>query len=252
MQNFYLGAWSSIGKKFLMGFTGLLLAAFVTLHLLGNLTILLGKGEAFNQYAHALERMQWLVVAMEIGLAAVFLIHIVAAVFFVLGNRTARPLSYQKVATAGNPSRKSASSATMIYTGVLLLAFTVSHLKTFKFGPGMAQGYAVQLHGETVRDLYRLVVEIFSNKWYVIGYVVAMILLGFHLRHGFWSAFQSLGVYHPRFTPAIRALGVSLAVALAFGFVFLPLWVYVRSAQFGSVALHPLAAVVHYFSGVAQ
>lgn len=226
MRKLFLMAWSSIGKKLLVGLTGLMLSVFVAVHLLGNLTLLFGRGEAFNRYAHSLERWGLLLYAGELGLLLAFVIHAVTAVAFYRKSREARPVGYYKVTSGGKPSRKSVSSSTMVYTGLLLLVFTILHLKTFKFGPGVGQGYVMQLQGENVRDLYRLVVEVFSNRWYVLWYVGAMLFLGFHLHHGFWSAFQSLGAYSPRLTPAIYMTGIVFAIVIAGGFLFLPIWIY--------------------------
>ena len=81
----------------------------------------------------------------------------------------------------------------MILTGLVLLAFLVIHIWQFKFGPAIEEGYVAQLHGENVRDLHRLVVETFKKPGYVLFYVFSMSLLGMHVRHGFWSALQSMG-----------------------------------------------------------
>jgi len=224
-KNLPLVTWSSIGKKVLMGVTGLGLCLFVTTHLAGNLLLFLGA-DAFNRYSFSIERMGGLLYLAEAALLAVFLIHIVAAFGFVWQNRKARPQAYRKYASGGPPSRRSLSSSTMIYTGVLLLIFTVLHLKTFKFGPGMAEGYVTQVEGAPARDLYRRVVEVFHDPWYVAWYVAAMLFLGFHLRHGFWSAFQSLGAYDRRYTPYIYTVGMAFAAVIAAGFIVLPVWIY--------------------------
>jgi len=111
----------------------------------------------------------------------------------------------------------------MIYTGILLFTFLVVHLKTFKFGPH----YTSTVEGVEIRDLHTLVWEVFQNPAYVIGYVVVLIFMGFHLRHGFWSAFQSLGISHPKYSPFIHALGIFTAVALAVGFLGIPIFIYI-------------------------
>lgn len=218
--------WSSIGKKILTGLTGAVLFLFIVVHLLGNLTLLTGHGEVFNAYSHFLISLGKILIVIELILLAAFLLHILTTASIALRKRKARPVSYYKVESAGKPSRKSFGSSTMIYSGLVVLVFTVLHLKTFKFGPGIAEGYVAQIKGESVRDLYRLVIEVFSNKWYVLWYVVAMIPLGLHLSHGFWSAFQSLGVNHPRYTPALYALGYGLAVVIAVGYLLIPIWIY--------------------------
>ncbi|MEE8583513.1 MAG: succinate dehydrogenase cytochrome b subunit [Acidobacteriota bacterium] len=218
--------FSTISKKILMGATGLALVGFVIVHLAGNLLLLSPNPDHFNRYAYTLESMGTLLYAAEAGLALLFLLHIYSGITVSLHNRRARPERYKKSRRAGGVSRKSSSSTTMIWTGLILFAFLIWHLWEFKFGAGVEQGYAVQLASEVVRDLHRLVVESFKQEYFTALYVLVMILLGFHLRHGFWSAFQSLGVHHPRYTPLIYGLGVVLAVVLAVGFLFIPVWIY--------------------------
>jgi succinate dehydrogenase / fumarate reductase cytochrome b subunit len=229
MGGFLSVFWSTLGKKILTALTGLALFLFVTGHLGGNLLILVGP-EAFNAYSHKLISLGPLLYVIEALLVLVFLVHIVFAVAVTLTNRKARPDRYTVTAGRGQPSQMGLSSKNMIWTGLILLVFTVLHIKTFKYGPAEAQGYVASLQGESVRDLYRLVVEVFSQEVYVIGYVVAMLLLGFHLRHGFWSAFQSLGANHPRYMPIVQGIGVVAAILLAVGFLFLPVWVYIMGA----------------------
>ncbi len=216
---------TSIGRKVITGLTGLGLVGFVIGHLLGNLTLFFGP-EAFNAYAHKLESLGPILYVIEIGLIAVFVFHIFYAIAVTSQNRGARKSKYVESGTKGKPSRKNLSSQTMIYTGVVLALFTVIHVWMFKFGPGMAAGYSYELHGEYTRDLYTLVAEWFQNPWVVLGYVAVTVLLGVHIRHGFWSAFQSLGAYHPKYTPLIYGAGVILAVLLALGFLALPVFMF--------------------------
>ncbi len=219
-------ALSTIGKKILMGATGLALVGFVIVHLAGNLLLLSPNPDHFNRYAHTLESMGALLYVAEAGLVFLFLAHIYSGITVYWCNRRARPQSYKKSGRAGGVSRKSSSSTSMIWTGLILFAFLIWHLWEFKYGAGVEQGYAVQLGSEVVRDLHRLVVESFQKEYVTLLYVLVMILLGFHLRHGFWSAFQSLGLYHPRYTGLIYGSGVVLAVLLAVGFLFIPVWIY--------------------------
>ena len=114
----------------------------------------------------------------------------------------------------------------MIITGIILAVFITYHVITFKYGPGVSDGYVTNINGVEMRDLYRLVVESFQNVYIMLGYVICMILLGFHLRHGFWSAFQSLGVQHKRLVPLIYGVGILLAFVLAIGFLFIPIYIY--------------------------
>jgi succinate dehydrogenase / fumarate reductase cytochrome b subunit len=220
--------WSSVTKKIINAITGLGLCIFIVIHLLGNITLLTGNAEAFNAYAHFLLSTGILIYLSEAGLVGFFLFHMITAVTVWWDQQKARPESYKKTAAAGDPSKKTISSQTMIYTGVILLIFTVIHLITFKYGPGVKEGYVMNIDGVAMRDLYRLTIEVFGKLLYVIGYVVAMGLMGFHLRHGFWSAFQSLGVNHPRWTPVIYGLAFIFAVVMAFGFLILPVILYFR------------------------
>lgn len=219
---------STVGKKLLMGITGLALVGFVVEHLSGNLLLLSSNPDHFNKYAHFLEGFGELLYVAEAGLVAFFLVHIITGIRVSLHNKGSRPQKYQKTRNAGGASRKSISSVSMIWTGLILFTFIALHLWHFKFGPNIEQGYVTQLGGEQARDLYRLVVESFRNPLIVGGYVFVMLLLGFHIRHGFWSAFQSLGAHHPRYTPLIYTAGVVLAIVLALGFVFIPIGIYVR------------------------
>lgn len=220
---------SSVGKKILSGLTGLALLGFVIVHLIGNLAIFAGP-EALNVYAHTLHSIGGGVVVYvaEALLASVFLIHIVSGIQVALSRSRARPASnrYAVSANAGASSRKTSASVSMIYTGILLLVFTIFHLISFKFGPSQTEGYVIVHNGVEMRDLYRLVVEKFQSGIYTGAYVVIMALLGWHLRHGIWSSFQSLGLMNPKFMPVISAAGALLAAALAAGFIILPLYVF--------------------------
>ncbi len=221
-------AWSSVAKKLINGVTGLCLCGFIVIHLAGNLTLLTGNAEKFNAYAHLLLSTGVLLYLAEAGLVGFFAFHILTGTTVWWGKQVARPESYQKTAAAGEPSRKSISSRTMIYTGAIMLIFTVLHLITFKYGPGVKEGYVMNIDGVAVRDLYRLTIEVFGKPAYVFGYVAAMMLLGFHLRHGFWSAFQSLGANHPRYSSIIYGIAFLFAVVMAVGFLAIPLVLYFR------------------------
>ena len=208
---------SSIGNKLLIALTGLGLLIFLVAHLSGNLLFLLGPA-TFNEYSHKLVSNP-LIYAAEAGLLAIFLLHIYKTVRLYTGAKSARPLPYARKEWAGRPSRKNWSSTTMIFTGLVTLVFVILHLRTFKFGAWyQAEG--------GVRDLYRLQLEIFSKPGYVVFYMLAMVVIGFHLWHGVSSAAQSLGVDHPKYTPKIIWIGRALAVLLAGGFFMLPLYTY--------------------------
>jgi succinate dehydrogenase / fumarate reductase, cytochrome b subunit len=209
---------SSVGTKILIGLTGLALVSYLLIHIAGNLIIFFGQA-AFNKYAYTLESNP-LIPIIEIGLLAVFLIHVFKTVKMFLQNRSARPVRYQKKTRAGRPSRKSFASATMIVSGLWLLLFLVIHVRVFRYGPE----YEWPAGG---RDLYRLEMETFANPLTVAFYVTSMLVVGSHLWHGVSSALQSLGVENDTWTPRLLAAGKALAVAIAAGFIAIAVWAYV-------------------------
>jgi succinate dehydrogenase cytochrome b subunit len=209
---------SSVGTKLLVGLTGLLLFAYLLLHLAGNMLVFAGR-DTFNHYSHALVSNP-LVIPVEIGLIGVFLLHVYKTVGMWLRNRAARPIAYEKTAWAAHTSRKSFASTTMIWTGLVTLLFVGVHLQQFKFGAWYAAG------NPPIRDLYRTEAEVFTSPLWVAAYVLCMVLVGLHLRHGIASAFQSLGVSHPVYTRRLVALGTIVAIAIATGFAVIPVWVY--------------------------
>ncbi len=218
--------WSSVGKKLVMAVTGLAMVIFLIEHMTGNLLLYSTNPDPYNSFSHFLISLGWLLIAAELVLVAFLLFHMVSGISVALGKRKARPVGYDKKSNAGGPSKKTVASSTMIYSGILIFIFIAIHLKTFKYGPY----YTTVVDGEEIRDLHRLVMEVFQNPIYVIWYIVALVLLGFHLRHGFWSAFQSLGVHHPRFTPVIYTLGIVTALVLTIGFLGIPIWIYFTGA----------------------
>ena len=209
---------SSVGTKLLVGLTGLLLFAYLLLHLAGNLLVFAGR-ELFNEYSHKLISNP-LVIPVEIGLLGVFLLHVYKTVVMWTGNQRARPVGYEQTSRAGHTSRKSVSSTTMIWTGLITLVFVGVHLQQFKFGAWYEIG------APPIRDLYRTEAEVFTSPLWVAFYVVCMVLVGFHLRHGIASGFQSLGADHPVYTKRIVVVGTVVAVLVAAGFAVIPVWVY--------------------------
>ncbi len=220
---------SSVFQKIVMAVTGLCLILFVLTHLSGNISLYFPEGTIFNKYADFLASFGMLLYAAEIGLLATFLIHIATAINIKLKNKTARPVDYKVYQSKGGPSKANLASRFMIVSGVVLLFFLILHIWQFKFGPGMAEGYVATIDGKEVRDLHRLVTETFQNPIFVTIYVVCMILLGFHLRHGFWSAFQSLGMRNPSLHNILYKLALVLAILVSLGFLGIPVWIYLNS-----------------------
>jgi succinate dehydrogenase / fumarate reductase cytochrome b subunit len=201
---------TSIGKKQLMAVTGLALTLFLVVHLAGNLLIFLGP-DAFNGYARRLEESPLLIPA-EVGLLLVFAAHVVLAIAVTVGNRRARLARYAMKAREGG---KTIASSTMLLSGSIILVFIVIHLINFKFA---------SREGTT---LYGLVLDKFHSLPYVLGYVAAMFVLAVHIGHGFQSAFRTLGLVHPKYTPAVTWAGKALMVAFFVGYASIPVWAYV-------------------------
>jgi succinate dehydrogenase / fumarate reductase cytochrome b subunit len=217
---------NSVTKKFAMALSGLGLVGFVIVHLLGNLSLYKSDGAAFNTYAKALHDLGIWIVLAEVGLLVIALVHVVTGFGLKLNHRAARPERYRVWRSKGGNTPSNLSSRTMIFTGIVLLVFLVIHVLQFRFGANVDQGYITQIHGEPTRDLHRLVVETFKNPMYVAFYMGCMVLLGMHLRHGFWSAFQSLGVTQGAASRKLLIASAGLGFVLAVGFLFIPVWIY--------------------------
>lgn len=215
--------FSPIGKKLITGVTGLGLATFVLVHMVGNLLLFAGH-DAYNAYAYHLESLGPLLWTVEGILTAVFVIHAIAGIHIYWGKRRARPEAYATYRSKGEPSLQSFSSRTMIMTGTVLATFLVVHLLNFKLG----YRYTTMLDGEVVRDLARLVIEKFQQPVYALSYSGVMVLLGLHLRHGIWSALQSLGTMATPVRLSLYGLSLGLGVAIAAGFIALPLAIYLH------------------------
>ncbi len=222
---------SSVGRKILMSLTGIVMLGFVIGHLVGNLQLLSGDADVFNRYGHFLISLGGLLILAELFLIVCLVIHVITAISITRGKKAARPQAYKKLKSAGGASRKTLGSSTMIYTGILILVFMVIHVRAFKYGPAEAEGYVTIIDGVEVRDLHRMVFETFQQPVPVIVYVIAMIALGIHLSHAFWSALQSLGIYHERYTPLLFSAGRALAVLISLGFLIIPIWIYFSGAS---------------------
>ena len=224
---------SSVGTKLLIAATGLSLFLFLVVHLIGNVMLFVGPA-TFNAYSHALISNPLIYVA-EAGLLALFLLHVLNTALNWWSNRGARPDDYEVRQWAGHTSRKSLASTSMILTGAVTFVFVVFHLVTMKFGPGEAEGYIYAGKDGPMRDLHRLVIEVFHDNDFalasVVFYVVCMVLVFLHLRHGLSSALQSLGVNHPRYNRFILLAGSALAVVIGLGFAVIPVIIYLGGGR---------------------
>jgi len=203
---------SSIGKKFVMAVTGILLILFLIFHLAGNLTLFFGE-DAFNTYVITLDNVKPVVRVIEVILALIFLIHIFNGIRLYIENKGANPKKYKVNASAESST---IYSRTMFVSGSIVFIFLVMHLATL--------WYAFNFGTHTSHNYYGIVVEWFSYPVYSIVYILAMILLGFHLNHGFQSSFQTFGWNHKKYTPVIKKLGTLYALVMVIGFSSIPLY----------------------------
>lgn len=213
---------SAIGRKQLMGITGLLWSGFVLSHMLGNLLIFVGP-EAYNKYGHAIITNPLIYVA-EGALLVSILAHVYYGLKLKFENRAARQSNYAMPTNGEKAARF--QSKYMAFHGSLILVFLVYHLITFKYGPGASEGYVMTIDGVEMRDLHRLIIEVFQSPAYVVGYVLCMIGVGLHLSHGFYSGFSSLGFYHPKYSAWLSKFGYVYAFIVAAGFASQPLYVF--------------------------
>ncbi len=213
---------SSIGQKQIMAVTGLVWAGFVLSHMIGNLLIIAGP-DVYNGYSHALVSNP-LVYLAEAGLVLTLLFHVVKGIRLTIANRRARDTKYALTPNGAKSPRF--QSRWMIFHGSIILVFIILHLLSFKYGPGIREGYITTVNGVEMRDIYRLVVEAFRQPGYMLWYVIAMVFVGLHLSHGFYSSFASLGFYHPRYSPILNKFGYLYAVVVALGFIVPPIYVY--------------------------
>ncbi|MES2730303.1 MAG: succinate dehydrogenase cytochrome b subunit [Bacteroidota bacterium] len=216
---------STIGRKVLMALTGFFLILFLVVHLIGNLQLLQNDGgEAFNKYAHFMG-INPLIQTISIVNFFLILLHIVVSVLLTNRNRKARPTGY----AYNKPSENSSlSSRNMGILGTVILIFLVIHLKGLwyrsKFGIMPMTSYG----GEEYKDLYEITYQAFSQSWLVAIYVISMGFLAFHLSHGFQSAFQTLGLKHPKYTPVIKNIGLAFSIIIPAAFAAIPLVIFFK------------------------
>ncbi len=213
---------SSLTKKYVMALAGLFLITFLFVHMTINLLVLLPDTDLFNIAAHFMGT-NILIKVFEVVLFGGFIIHIIYGLVLQVQNWMARPQRYK----IEGWSHTSPFSKFMIYTAALIFVFLVIHLGDFyikaKF---LGQVEEVMINGKQYHDLGAMVIEKFQIPLYAFGYMVMMVFLGFHLHHGFESAFQSLGLTHTKYTPFVKKLSTAVSVILALGFIIIPLFIY--------------------------
>ena len=217
---------SSIGKKLLVAVTGAVLVVFVLGHMIGNLLIYVGP-DAINEYGHFLQTSfhgmgVWIA---RLGLLTALVIHVLFTIKLTKENRAARAQRYgfEKTQVASRSSRL------MIFSGLTLLAFVVYHIMHFTLHIGNDYGsYMTTLNGESVHNVYKMVIAGFSWLPAVVFYIIAMACLCSHLSHGVSSMFQTLGLATQRTQPVFKTIGVLYALLIFVGNCSIPIAVYLK------------------------
>lgn len=208
-----------------MSATGLFLMLFLVIHLLGNLQLLKDDGgEAFNTYAFFMTHNP-LIKIISYSLYAFILIHAYVGIALWRANKSARG-AVRYAVDYTRPNER--ASRNMAWLGIVIFVFLLIHLYQFwlQMKMGVLPAVDVAAYDHPVQNLYLPVAEAYSNLGYVLFYVVCMAVVGFHLWHGFWSAFQTLGLDHKRYTPLIKGVGYVYAVVIPILFALIPILFY--------------------------
>ncbi len=218
---------SSIGKKVIMGVTGLFLVSFLLVHCFINALIFVNDGgETFNKAAEFMGT-NWIIRTMEIVLFLGFILHIAQALVLTLENKKARPVQY---AVNGGSANSTWYSRSMGLLGTLILMFLILHLKHFwvlsRFTDHIAHNDYEKLPGQ--ETLYAEMMEVFENPVVVVVYVLSMVSLAYHLLHGFQSGFQTLGLNHKKYTPLIKKCGVAFSIIIPALFAAMPIAMHLK------------------------
>ena len=202
---------SSIGKKQVMAVTGLLFCLFITVHLMGNLTIYGGK-DSFLSYVDHLHSVEALVTLAEFGLIFFAVLHIGMGLYLFLENRRARPIAYAIDKSAGG---RTIGSRTSPYTGALILLFVITHLLKFRFVDKM-----------TINDFTILSSTFADFGFWTLFYIAGVIVVAVHVSHGFWSGFQTLGLSHPKYMPFVERFAIVFSLIIGIGFASIPVYLF--------------------------
>ena len=209
---------SSIGKKLTMAVTGSFLIIFLIVHLIGNLTLFFGPS-AFNGYVLALDVVKPLIRVIEIILLTAFILHIYNGLKLWWENKKASGVKYK---VNGSHENTDLFSRTMFVTGSIVFIFLVLHLGTFFWRFNVHDPMELA-HSHQYFDI---VVYFFEIWWYVLLYIIAVVLLGFHLNHGFQSAFQTFGWNNKKYFPIVEKIGTLYAIIMAIGFAAMPIYFF--------------------------
>ena len=218
---------SSLGQKTVMALTGIFLILFLVVHLIGNLQLLKDDGgEAFNTYAYFMTHNP-LIKTTSYLLYFSILLHAVQGLLLWRSNRAARGNTRYAVHFARPEER---ASRNMAWLGIIILIFIVLHMYQFWFQMhwGAVPFVEYETYPHPVKDLYALVTASYKELAYVLFYVISMAVIGYHLWHGFWSSFQTLGLNHKKYTPVIKALGMAYSVIVPLLFAVIPVVTYLK------------------------
>lgn len=215
---------SSIGKKLVMGFTGLFLISFLVVHVTINSMIFLNDGGAeFNAVAHFMSH-NIIVRLLEIGLFAGLILHIIQGLMLATQNNAKRGVGYAVSAASTNSTWYSRSMGVL---GTLILIFLVVHLANF-WAPARADIY---LHGDPATDSFAEMKDVFSQWYFVVIYLAGVFSLFWHLFHGFQSAFQTLGLRVGRYKGLIMGAGIAYTFIVCILFALMPILIYTHVLQ---------------------
>ena len=215
---------SSIGRKVLMSLTGLFLCSFLVVHLSINLLMLWpDNGLLFNSASNFMGT-NIVIRTLEIVLFGGLILHILQSLVITRINQKARPSKYE--VSAGNATSKWYSRS-MGILGSLILIFLVIHLSDFWFESRFEHN-EMMLDSNGHPDQFTEAFQTFSKLWVVLIYLAGVISLGYHLLHGFQSAWRSIGIMHKKYTPFIKAFGIVFSLVMTLGFISIPLIIFLK------------------------
>ena len=215
---------SSVGKKFLMAITGLLLCGFLVTHLAGNLLITLG-GTHFDDYAHKLHSNEGLLMVAETGLFGIFILHLYLAMSLTWGNTTARGRGYAVTKSKRDDTVTNVRpDKWMIGSGIILFAYILLHLFDFKFQRFGWDPVLNELVGDSESVTTKVAVHVLKSPVTLVGYAAGFVFLFAHLSHGVSSACQSLGLNHSKYNCLIKWGSIAFAAVIFVGFLYVLLW----------------------------
>ena len=213
---------SSLGKKLLMSLAGIFLLTFLLVHMGVNLLIVIYDDPmVYNKVAHIMST-NILIKIFEIILFGGFLLHIIYALILQIQNWVARPKRYNKA----NYSNTSFFSKFMIHTALITLTFLVIHFMDFYIKAKFGHAAEVIVDGVAYHDFASEILDKFKMLPFVIFYIAAFVFLGFHLVHGFQSAFKTLGMDHKKYTPVVQFLAIIYSTIVVAGYSFIPIYIY--------------------------